>query len=155
LDEAGHGDYLWHGGGSSVLARGTNRASRDRCWTLGLRHPREPERRLLEFHLRDRALATAGGASQFFEHEGRRFSHIVDPRTGWPAEGVLTATVLAPTAALADGLATAFFVMGVEAVEEYCARHPTLGAVLVCPAEKSPGFTVRTFGLKEQDWSKC
>ncbi len=154
LDEADHTDYLWHGGGSSVLARGENRGSRKACWTIGLRHPLQPERRLAEFHLRNRALATAGGATQFFEHEGRQFSHILDPRTGWPATEVLTATVLAPTAALADGLATAFFVLGVEASEEYCSQHQEIAAVLVCPSETLPGFTVNAFGLHETDWSQ-
>jgi len=153
LDEAGYTDYLWHGGGSSVLARGKNQSSYSACWSIGLRHPLLPERRLAEFHLRDRALATAGGATQFFEHEGQRFSHILDPRTGWPASEVLTATVLAPTAALADGLATAFFVMGAEATEEYCTGHPEIAAVLVCPAHQAPGFVVRPFGLKEDEWT--
>jgi len=155
LNETGHRDFLWHGGGSSVLACGSNRASRDKCWTLGLPHPLTPSSRLLEFHLRDRALATAGGATQFFEQEGRRFSHILDPRTGWPADGALTATALAPTAALADGLATAFFVMGIEATEAYCLRHPEIGAVLVSPVDASPGFAVQAFGLKSADWTSC
>jgi len=150
-----HGDYLWHGGGSSVLARGKNHASRDDCWTLGLRNPLQPERRLLEFHLRDRALGTAGGSTQFFEHEGQKFSHILDPRTGWPVTGVFTATVTAPTAALADGLATAFFVMGAGAAGEYCAQHPEIGAVLVCPADRPPGFVVQAFGLTARDWTLC
>jgi len=149
---AGHDDFLWHGGGSSVLARGNNRASRSGGWTLGLRHPHQPERRVAEFHLRDRALGTAGGATQFFEHEGRRYSHILDPHTGWPADGVFTSTVLAPTAALADGLATAFFVMGVEATESYCMDHPDIGAVLVCPAEAPSGFVAHDFGLAAADW---
>ena len=158
LDEAGQEnklrDYLWHGGGSSVLARGENRSSRKACWTIGLRHPLQPERRLAEFHLRNRGLATAGGATQFFEHEGRRFSHILDPRTGWPATGVLTATVLAPSAALADGLATAFFVLGPESTEAYCTRHPEIAAVLVCPAPERQGFTVNAFGMRAEDWTR-
>ncbi|NOZ41309.1 MAG: FAD:protein FMN transferase [Planctomycetes bacterium] len=157
LDEANHTDYLWHGGGSSVLARGENRGSREACWTIGLRHPLQPERRLAEFHLRDRALATAGGATQFFEEsldgKCRQFSHILDPRSGWPATEVLTATVLAPTAALADGLATAFFVLGVESTKQYCSRHPEIGAVLVCPAEKAQGIAVNTIGLHENEWT--
>ncbi len=152
LAKAGHNDYLWHGGGSSVLARGINRAGSNNGWTLGLRHPFQPERRLAEFYLRDRALATAGGATQFFEHEGRTYSHILDPRTGWPATGVLSATVLAPTAAQADGLATAFFVMNVETVAEYCSHHPEVAAVLVCPAETSPGFVLHQFGLQTRDF---
>ncbi len=154
LNESDHTDYLWHGGGSSVLARGKNRNSRDACWTIGLRHPLQPGQRLAEFHLRNRALATAGGATQFFEHEGCQYSHLLDPRTGWPATDVLTATVLAPTAALADGLATAFFVMGVEAVEAYCKRHPEIAAVLVCPANDASGFTINAFGLHKNDWTQ-
>lgn len=154
LDAAGHGDYIWHGGGSSVLARGENRANPGRGWTVGLRHPLQPERRLAEFRLRDRGLATAGGATQFFEHERRRFSHIIDPRTGWPAEGIYSATVLANTAALADALATAFFVMGAEAVEDYCRRHPDVGAVLVCPAADESDIVVHAFGLTEADWTR-
>jgi thiamine biosynthesis lipoprotein len=80
LDSAGVSDYLWHGGSSSVLARGRNRADRRGAWTLGLQHPLRPAERLAEFHLRDRALGTAGGGTQFFEHAGRRYAHLLDPR---------------------------------------------------------------------------
>ena len=162
LDEQGHTDYLWHGGGSSLLARGRNRSSQRECWSVGLKHPHDSKRRLAEFHLANRALATAGGATQFFEADGQRYSHIIDPRTGWPATGIYTATVLAPSAALADGLATAFFVMDIEAVEAYCQQHPEIGAVLVCPSSENrasesrvaenKGFLVRAFGMTDQDW---
>ncbi len=57
--------------------------------------------------------------------------HLLDPRTGWPAEGMLQATVTAPTAAVADALATAFFVLGVEHARSYCAEHPDIGAILL------------------------
>jgi len=153
LQTAGHDDYLWQGGGSSLFASGANRASRQRCWTVGLPHPVDPQKRLAEFHLRDQALATAGGATQFFQHEDRRFSHLLDPRTGWPAEGVLTASVLAPTASLADGLATAFFVMGSEATEAYCHVHPEIAALLVCPAAGPPGYKISPFNLKKEQWT--
>jgi len=139
-------------GAACWLAESIDRATKG--WTVGLRHPLHPDQRLAEFHLRDRALATAGGATQFFEHEGRQFSHILDPQTGWPAEGVFSATVLAPTAALADGLATAFFVMDVEAVKKYCARHPEIAAVLVYPAPEQSGITIRAFGMLETDWTR-
>ncbi|MCG8448437.1 MAG: FAD:protein FMN transferase [Pirellulales bacterium] len=153
LDGLGVRDYLWHGGSSSVLARGGNRADPQGAWTLGLRDPLQPVRRIAEFHLRDQALGTAGGATQFFQHEGRSLSHIIDPRTGWPAEGVLTATVVAPSAAEADALATAFFVMGIEAVADYCALHPAIGAVLVCPGEEPGQVALHDFGLTEDSWA--
>jgi len=154
LTSHGVSDYLWHGGSSSVLARGRNRTEDSDCWSLGLRHPTERERRIVEFYLRDRALATAGGATQFFEHQGQRYSHILDPRTGWPAKGVTTATVLAPTAAEADALATAFFVMGVEAVEQFCSNRPEIGALLVCQTAGSEEFTLHAIGLDSADWTQ-
>ncbi len=153
LDQSGHSDYLWHGGGSSVLARGENRSSKKRCWTIGLAHPLDPKRRLAEFYLTDRALGTAGGATQFFEQDGQRYSHILDPRTGWPASNVYSTTVLAPSAALADGLATAFFVMHPTEVEQYCQRHLEIGAVLVCPVPDGSGYRLHSFGLGDNEWA--
>lgn len=154
LDEQGASDYLWHGGRSSVLARGCNRADASRGWTLGLRDPVEPSRRLAEFYLRDRALATAGGGTQFFEHEGKTYSHVIDPRSGWPAQGVYTATALAPTAAEADALATAFFVMGVEATAEFCGAHRDIAAVVVCPTPDDAGVQLHAWGLNEGEWNR-
>ena len=133
--------------------RSRNRADKQHAWTLGLRHPLEPRRRLAELHLRDRALGTAGGATQFFAHGDRRFSHIIDPRTGWPVEGIYTATVIAPTAAEADALATAFYVMGVEEAAHYCAKHPEIGTLLVCPTTDPAGVALHAFGLRSADWS--
>ncbi len=152
MDTHGAVDYLLHGGRSSVVARGCNRADADHGWTLGLCHPQRVSERIAEFYLHDRALATAGGATQCFTHDGQQYSHLIDPRTGRPAEGVYTATVLAPTAAEADALATSFFVMGPNAVGEYCADHPDIAAVLVCPADTHATFAVVAWGLSPNDW---
>lgn len=154
LDERGVRDYLWHGGRSSVLARGRNRANARQCWTVALPHPLDPGRRLAEFYLRDRALGTAGGGTQHFEHEGRRYSHVLDPRTGWPAQDVYLATALARTAAEADALATAFFVLGPAGVSEYCAAHPEIAAVLVCPTPVGNDITLHSWGLESDDWQR-
>jgi len=151
LSEQGVTDYLWHGGRSSVLARGCNRSDTRGAWSVGLRHPWQSEKYIVEFHLRNRSLATAGGATQFFEQDGKLFSHILDPRKGWPAEGTLTATALAPTAAEADALSTAFYVMGPEATAAYCAAHPEIGAVLVRgPAREGP-IEVHAFAIHKED----
>ena len=64
-------------------------------------------------------------------HEGKKLGHIIDPRTGWPAMGMLGATVTAPTAAVADALATAFFILGPDPARSYCDAHPDIGAVLI------------------------
>jgi FAD:protein FMN transferase len=153
LDERGARDYLWHGGRSSILARGANRGDDRDCWSIGLQHPLEPGVRLGEFHLRDKALGTSGGATQFFECEGRRYSHILDPRTGWPAGGVYTATVIAKSAAEADALSTAAFVLGPSEIAKLCEQRPDIGVVLVCPSDTEFGITVLAGNLAAEDWT--
>ena len=126
----GVGRMLLHGGHSSILARG-DEAAPGRGWTVGLLDPDQPDRRRALVRLRDRAMATSAATYQHFEHEGRTLGHILDPRVGWPAEAMRSATVTAPTAAEADALATAFFVLGAEPARAYCKTHPEVGAVLL------------------------
>ncbi|MBR5244305.1 MAG: FAD:protein FMN transferase [Thermoguttaceae bacterium] len=121
-------------------------------WTIGVAHPLFPERRLGEICLRDRALATSGSTYQFFRCQGKRYSHVVDPRTGYPTTGVLSTTVLAPTATEADALSTAFFVLGPEKTAAFCAKRPEIGALLVLERETSPGFEIATFNLGPDVW---
>jgi thiamine biosynthesis lipoprotein len=125
---------LLHGGHSSVLALGSEPGRRD-GWAVGIRHPWEPERRLGVIRLCDRALATSAATFQHLEYNGRKLGHILDPRSGWPAEGLASATVLAPTAAEADALATALFILGVDGARAYCSRRPEVGAVLLPEGE--------------------
>ena len=140
LDRAGevmqaHGvqHFCIHGGQSSVLARGSRgifssaEAAEREGWWIGLRHPLRPNQRMGEVRVLNRALATSGSAVQFFIDRGRRYGHILDPRSGRPAEGSLSTTVLAPLAAEADALSTACYVMGREAALEYCRSRPEIG----------------------------
>jgi FAD:protein FMN transferase len=152
LEACGVADFMLHGGQSSLLARGSHGMMAGEGWWVGLRDPLRPTERLGEIRLRNRALATSGSGKQFFFHEGRRYGHILDPRTGRPADGVLSSTVLAPTAAEADALSTAFFVMGIELAIDYCRTHPGLGAVLVAAGPKAGSVEIRMFGLDETDW---
>jgi len=155
----GMADFLLHGGQSSVLARGlrspglpAGSPSTLRCWEIGIRDPRQPSRRLGIVRLHDRSLGTSSGQFQSFRHQGRRYGHILDPRSGWPAEGVLAATVVAPTAALADALSTAFYVMGADQSLDYCRTHPEIGAVLVCPGPGDGRVEVHTAGLDDGEF---
>ncbi len=121
---------LLSAGYSSLRAVGGGDAGQ-RGWLVGVRHPRDKERRLALLRLRDSAMSTSGSEEQFFEHEGRRYGHVIDPRTGYPSEGVSGVTVIAQSAAHSDALATAFFVGGRGLAEEYCARHPGVVAVML------------------------
>lgn len=121
---------LLHGGQSSVYAMGTP-ANGLPGWEVGIQHPWDPERRLARLFLRDCALGTSAATFQHLEYNGRKLGHLLDPRTGWPAEGMASASVVAPTAAEADALATAFFILGVEWARAYCEKHPEIGAVML------------------------
>jgi thiamine biosynthesis lipoprotein len=129
-DEWGITSGLLNGGNSSILALGTPPGD-PRGWAVGLRDPGHPERRLAVVWLRDRAMATSGATYQHFEYNHRKLGHLLDPRSGRPAEGIASATAFAPTAAEADALATAFYVLGVEPTRRYCEEHPEVGAVLL------------------------
>jgi thiamine biosynthesis lipoprotein len=117
---------LLSAGASSFLAAGSARA-----WLVGVRHPLAKPRRLASVRLRECAMSTSGTEEQFFESNGRRFGHIIDSRTGWPAEKVSSVTVVADSAALSDALATAFFVGGRELAERYCAKHNNVLAIML------------------------
>lgn len=152
LEQSGAHDYLLHGGNSSVLARGSHAGRSEPGWCVGVRNPLRPDRRLGHLVLHDKALATSGSGTQFFLHEGRRLGHILDPRTGWPAEGVLSVSVVAETAAEADALATAFYVMGPEGARAYCARNADVGFVMACLGTRAGSLEVHVTGLAEGSW---
>ena len=117
-------------------------------WTIGVSHPLHPDRRLAELWLRDKALATSGSTWQFFRSGGKRYSHIIDPRTGYPSFGVLSATVLAPTATEADALSTAFFVAGATFTESYCAKRKDVAAFLVLEEGENGGYELASFNFE-------
>lgn len=153
LTAGGVDDFLWHGGRSSVLARGAAAGSSAAAgWTVGIGHPLGTGRRWAEVRLCNRALATSGASFQFFRHAGRRYGHLLDPRTGWPAEGVFSSTVIASTAADADALSTAFYVGGPDLAARYCAAHADVGALLLCPSATGSAVELLTFGLDDDDW---
>ncbi len=148
-------DFLVHGGRSSVLAHGSRQADDGGDgWSIALRHPLRHQQRLAEIRLRDRALGTSGSGNQFFQFQGHRYGHVIDPRSGRPADDLLSASVLAPTAADADALATACFVMGLDASLEYCAAHPELAAIFVRPGPRAGEMEIVTHGLTDRDWRR-
>jgi len=121
---------LLHGGGSSAYAIGHPPAEA-RGWPIRLKHPTEPDLSLGVVYLRDAGLGTSAATFQFFEYNGQKLGHLLDPRTGWPASGTASASVIAPTAAEADAMSTAAFVLGAEGAERLTRMRPALGAVVL------------------------
>ena len=95
--------------GGDVVARGRNG---ERPWTIGVRDPASPARLLATVAIEDEVVATSGDYEHFVCVDGRRYHHLLDPRTGSPASTSRSATVIAPRGALAEALSTALFVTG-------------------------------------------
>jgi len=120
-------------GGSSAVALGGRGAG----WTVDIRSRQVASGKLARLRLRDGGLATSGAGEQFFEVDGKRYGHVIDPRTGWPAAGVLSVSVVTAEGAVSDALSTAFLVGGLEVARRYCASHPQTLA-LVTPDDGRP-----------------
>ncbi len=95
--------------GGDLYCLGTNGGRR---WRVGVRDPDDPAAVVQVLHVADEAVATSGDYQQYFEFDGVRYHHILDPVDGRPANGLRSATVIAATAELADALATAAFILG-------------------------------------------
>jgi thiamine biosynthesis lipoprotein len=145
-------DFLLQGGKSSVLARGTQPGGEQPGWRVGVRHPLRPNQRMAEIALRNQALSTSGAGTQFFIRRGQRYGHILDPRTGRPAEGLYSVTVVAPTATEAEGLSTAFYVMGPQKAAEFCAARPEIAALLIAPGERESDVRLIALGPDNGQW---
>jgi thiamine biosynthesis lipoprotein len=99
--------------------------------------------------LKDRSLATSGNYRKFFVENGVKYSHTIDPRTGYPAKNqLLSATILADDCATADGIATACMVMGKERTIEFLGFHPEFDAFLVYSDDMGNFQTWSTEDLK-------
>ena len=118
-------------------------------WSIHIRHPRQAGADLAIIGLAKGGLATSGDYERFIEIDGRRYCHILDPRTGVPAEGVLSATVVAPTAAEADSLSTALYVLGPTGLARMAPPGGAVGAILVVPGDTAGAVRVLTANLAE------
>ena len=135
---------LLNAGASSMRAVGYG--EREEGWVVGLRHPRSKLKRYGVLRLHDCGLSTSGSEEQFFVHEGKRYGHIIDPRNGWPAHKVASVTVVAPSGALSDALATAFYVGGRELAEAYCATQQEVLVVMLEASSTVPIVIGRSSG---------
>jgi thiamine biosynthesis lipoprotein len=137
LREAGVPAAMVHGGHSSVRAYGSPPGSAG--WQVNLPHPDESQRSLARMLLCDRAISLSSLSEQYFEREGHRYGHILDPRTGMPVDNeLLLVGVLAAEATVSDALATAFFVMGLEGIQHYIQHHPEIQALVLSKGSEQP-----------------
>jgi FAD:protein FMN transferase len=119
-----------------VTAGGDTRIIGDhmgRPWVVGIRNPDDKDKVVTRIPLIDTAMSTSGDYERYFDENGVRYHHIIDPRTGHSASKVRSATILGPTATETDGMSKTAFVLGPEKALEIINRMPQYDAVFVCP----------------------
>jgi thiamine biosynthesis lipoprotein len=100
-------------------------------WTVGLTNPAQPEDLLAVIPLRDLAIVTSGNYEKFVIFKGKRYSHIMNPKTGYPATGLQSVTILGPSAEQANGLSTSIMVLGKTEGLKLLKSYPKLSYVLI------------------------
>lgn len=119
-----------------VTAGGDSRIVGDRFgkpWVVGIRHPDRKDEVIAKIPLEDAALSTSGDYERYFDEDGVRYHHILDPHTGRSARKVRSATIIGPTATRTDGLSKTAFVLGAERAIELYNKMEGIDAVLVTP----------------------
>jgi thiamine biosynthesis lipoprotein len=119
-----------------VTAGGDSRFLGDhmgRPWLAAIRHPDNPQLVVTRIPLSDSAVSTSGDYERYFDEDGVRYHHIIDPHTGHSASKVRSATVIAPTATQTDGMSKTAFVLGAQKALEIINRMPEYDAVFVTP----------------------
>ncbi len=117
------------GGDSTIYALGSTETGEP--WRFHVTDPFHPETKLCAVNLRNEALSTSAITEQFFIHDGKRYGHILDPRTGYPSDtDILSSTVICASGMESDAYSTAIFLMGVEKARIFCSTLKGMRVVL-------------------------
>ncbi len=133
-----------------VTAGGDSRLLGDRLgqpFMVGIRDPRNDDKVALTIPLEDEAISTSGDYERYFEEDGQRYHHIIEPATGLPAGGVRSATIVGPDAVLTDALSTAVFILGVDQGLTLIATLPDYEGIVI----DSEGRLFYSDGLQPPD----
>lgn len=140
LKTQGLSRFLINGGGD-LVGRGNKRSGDP--WMIGVQHPRRTGAMLTRLPVDGHAVVSSGDYERFFEHEGVRYHHILDLKTGYPARASVAVTVKAPNATIADALCTAIFVLGPRKGLALAQQFPGVEAAILAP----DGLITRTSGM--------
>jgi len=142
---------LLHGGTSTVVAIGAPPG--EPGWTVRIRHPYNTEDWIDSVTLRDASVSTSGCYGRSEPGDGVAPCNILDPRTGHPVTGLLSATAVASTGKESDALSTAFLVLGDEGTRAYCGSHPEIAAIVVRVPSNGDAKPERINFPRENAWT--
>lgn len=152
LKEKGCNNYMVEIGGE-VVAKGKN--EKGRVWTIGISKPDEAaffasNDLQAKVHLPDNAMATSGNYRNFYEENGKKYAHTIDPKTGYPVQhSLLSTTVLADDCMTADAFATAFMVLGLEKSIEIASQHPEIKVYFIYAGGEEENLVYLSEDFKE------
>lgn len=150
LESYGVKDYMVEIGGE-VVSKGKNNKSKQ--WSIGISKPTDDKSGTINelqeiLHISGKSVATSGNYRNYRYEDGRKLSHTIDPRTGYPvAHTLLSATVIANDCATADAYATAFMVIGIEKAIEIC-KQKEIDAYFIYSTPEGGISTRETDGMK-------
>ncbi len=128
LKENGIASALVSAGGSSIYALGTPNTD-SKGWEVKIRDPKDARKTVEDLYLKNQSMSTSGSYEKFFEAEGHIYSHIMDPRTGFPASGVLSVSVVTPHTLDSEAWTKPYFILG----RRWAAQHkPADFRVFLC-----------------------
>ena len=139
--------FMIHGGKSSIIC-GSSPQNQSKGWPIAINHPWQPHKRIATVFLENRALGISAATYNNFESNGIKYGHILNPKTGYPANGVATCVVAAADATSADALSTAFFVLGTNAAIQYCENHKEVGILILPENEKEQVLVVGNLAVE-------
>jgi len=140
LKQAGFQNFIVYGGGDLMVSGRRPK----RPWRVGIQDPKHPQDYFAVLSVTNLAVVTSGDYERFFVKNGERYHHIINPKTGRPARGLRSVTVVADRAVYADAMATGLFVMGLDRAKRLVERIPDTEALFVT----SSGNVVATSGLR-------
>lgn len=108
-------------------------------WRVGVQDPRNPSELRWIVPLEGQSIVTSGDYQRFFEFEGRRYHHILDPRSGYPAWGIRSVTVIGDDAVVCDAVATAIFILGWDEGREFALGLEGMEVIVI--GDKGEWFT--------------
>jgi len=115
-------------------------------WKVGIKDPQELSGVIQNQAMLDEAIATSGNYEQFFEFKGEKHSHLIDPRTGYPANNnVLSVSVITKNCTSADGLASGFFIMGVKGIQDFLSKTPSTMRIFMVSLDEKGEKAIQIF----------
>jgi thiamine biosynthesis lipoprotein len=117
LKDQGIQHALISGGGSSIYAIGA--PPNEPGWKADIKNPRDPSKAVASVFLKDESMSTSGAYEKFFRAERRLYSHIMDPRTGFPSQGMLSTSVITPKTIDSEAWAKPYYILG----PQWTAQH--------------------------------